>query len=296
MSELAVTAAPAASLRDFLELSKARIVVMILITTAAGFVVAGGANASAFALLGALIGTALVAAGTNALNQFAERDLDARMLRTRNRPLPAGRMTSRAAAVFAISVSVIGTLYLFATVPPLAALLAFATLATYLFVYTPLKQKSTLCTLVGAIPGAIPPMIGWAAATGTLNVQAATLFVLMFVWQLPHFLAISWMYREDYGRAGFRMTSVEDADGSNTSRQAVLYSIALVPLTIAPLVVGLGDVLYGVGSGLAAVALLVSAIRFARLRTRAAARVVFAVSNLYLVCVMSLLVASQLRG
>jgi len=218
-------------IRDYLELSKSRIVVMVLMTTAAGFFYA--APHAAIALLAkTLLGTALVAAGTNALNEYAERDLDRSMRRTQKRPLPAGRITPRAALLFASAIAILGTVYLGIAVNWLTAALGAFTLVTYIFIYTPLKRVSTICTLVGAIPGAIPPLMGWTAATGTIGTGGLIAFAIVFLWQLPHFMAISWIYREDYGRAGFRMLSVSDSDGSAVARQAVYYSIALLIVSL----------------------------------------------------------------
>ena len=205
--------------KDYLELSKSRIVLMVLITTAAGYAFAGAEAGLLFVNL--LIGTALVAAGTNALNQYVERELDGRMRRTRRRPLPDGRMTPRAALAFSIGVAILGTIYLAVTVNRLTAILGAFTLVSYIFIYTPLKRTSSICTLVGAVPGAIPPLMGWTAATGEISLGGWIVFGIVFLWQLPHFMAISWIYREDYGRADFRMTSVSDTDGSATARQAV---------------------------------------------------------------------------
>jgi len=274
---------------DYLELSKARIVVMVLITTFAGFLCAGG-SAWSLALLHTLIGTAVVAAGTNAFNQYFERERDARMRRTENRPIPAGRITPFAALVFSASASAFGILYLLVAVNELAALLAAITLFSYVALYTPLKVRSTACTLVGAVPGAIPPMIGWAAVTGTIGAGAWLLFGILFLWQLPHFLAISWMYRDDYARGGFVMTAVSDPDGRSTSTQAVLYALALLPVSLLPFSAGMTGPLYAVGAGLAGLAMIGWSLKFAYLRTDRSARELFLVSIVYLPAVMSILV------
>jgi protoheme IX farnesyltransferase len=275
-------------IRDYLELSKSRIVLMVLITTAAGYAFAGAE--AGLLLVNLLIGTALVAAGTNALNQYVERELDGRMRRTRRRPLPDGRMTPGAALAFSIGVAVVGTIYLAVTVNWLTALLGAFTLVSYIFVYTPLKRTSSICTLVGAVPGAIPPLMGWTAATGELSLGGWIVFGIVFLWQLPHFMAISWIYREDYGRADFRMTSVSDTDGSATARQAVFYSLALIPITAAPSLFDLAGAWYLGGSVAAALVLLAAAIAFQGSRTNITARRLFMTSNIYLVAVMTLLV------
>lgn len=280
---------PAQMARDYLELSKARIVVMVLITTAAGFLMGAG-RIDPLLLLHALIGTALVAAGTNALNQYVERDYDARMLRTRLRPLPAGRMSPRSALLFSAAVSIVGTIYLGLMVNWLTAALGALTLSTYIFVYTPLKRVSTLCTIVGAVPGAIPPLMGWTAARGTLGAGGWIAFAIVFLWQLPHFMAISWMYRDDYERAGFVMLSVGDRDGLATARQALLFSMALLAISALPPIFGMTGAAYLAGAVIAGTALLIASLRFYLDRSRRMAARLFLMSNLYLVTLMLLLV------
>ncbi len=274
---------------DFLELSKARIVLMVLVTTAAGYLVAA-ARFDPGMFFHLLVGTALVAGGTNALNQWWERALDGRMARTRNRPLPSGRMTGRTALSFSVGISVAGIVYLAILVNPLASLLSFATLASYLFVYTPMKTRSTLCTLIGAAPGAVPPMIGYAAATGVVDARSWSLFALMFAWQLPHFLALSWIYREDYARGGFRMLSVEDETGASVGRQAVAWSLALLVASALPVWLGLVGLAYALAASVAGLALLGSAGHFAFRMSGRTARTLFMGSNFYLVVVMIALV------
>ncbi|MGA7616412.1 MAG: heme o synthase [Thermoanaerobaculia bacterium] len=276
----------------YLVLTKARIVVMILITTAAGFYIASPGGFDALTLLSTLFGTALVAGGTNALNQYMERHLDSLMKRTRRRPLPGSRMTERAALRFSVAISVIGVVWLWFVVNPLASILTFATLASYLFIYTPLKQKTDLCTVIGAVPGAIPPMIGWAGAVGHLDLGAWILFGLMFLWQLPHFLAIAWLYREDYGRAGFAIISVNDRDGTLSSRQAFVFSLALLPVSLLPTLARVAGLDYLVGAAIVGAMLLLASLSFLRTRSIRSARMLFGVSNLYLVVVMSMLVIS----
>ncbi|HJT18738.1 MAG TPA: heme o synthase [Thermoanaerobaculia bacterium] len=273
------------SIKDYLELSKARIVAMVLVTTAAGYVF-GAPHISIVLLINTLIGTALVAAGTNALNEYVERDLDAMMRRTKRRPLPAGRITPRDALVFAAGISIIGTAYLALFVNVLTAALGAFTLITYIFVYTPLKRVSPACTAIGSVPGAIPALMGWTAATGALSLGGWIAFGIVFLWQLPHFMAISWIYREDYGRAGFAMLSVRDEDGSATARQALFYSLALLLLSAFAFpnarIVGM----------LSAGMLVVASVMFMRNRSPLSARRLFMTSNVYLVVAMVLLVAS----
>jgi len=270
---------------DYLELSKARIVAMVLITTAAGYFF-GAPHIKIFVLIHALIGTALVAAGTNALNQYAERDLDAKMRRTQHRPLPDGRIAPRAALLFASAISIIGTAYLALFVNVLTALLGAFTLLTYIFIYTPLKRVSPACTPIGAIPGAVPPLMGWTAATGTLSLGGWIAFAIVFLWQLPHFMAISWIYREDYGRAGFAMLSVRDENGSATARQALFYSVALLILSAFAFPHA------RIAAVLAAAMLVVASVVFLRQRTPRTARQLFMTSNVYLVIAMLLLAVS----
>jgi heme o synthase len=277
--------------RDYLELSKSRIVLMVLITTAAGFLFASH-TVDPLLMLHTLVGTALVAAGTNALNQYVERDHDGRMHRTRMRPLPAGRITPRAALLFSSAIAIVGTIYLGLAVNWLTAALGAFTLTSYIFVYTPLKRVSSICTLIGAIPGAVPPLMGWAAATNELSLGGWILFGILFFWQLPHFMAISWMYREDYARGGFAMLSVRDSDGVAVAREAIFYTLALLPLSVAPWFLGMTGVVYFAGAAIAGAALLAATIRFFFDRGIRNARSVFMISNLYLLTVMLLLVVN----
>jgi protoheme IX farnesyltransferase len=280
-----------AASRDYLELSKARIVMMVLITTAAGYLIAAR-PVDAIILLHTLIGTAMVAAGTNALNQYIEREHDAKMRRTRLRPLPDGRITPRAALVFSSVIAIVGTLYLGLLVNWLTAALGAFTLTSYIFVYTPLKRISTACTIIGAIPGAIPPLMGWTAATNHLALGGWIAFAILFFWQLPHFMAISWIYREDYGRAGFVMTSVRDGNGTATARQAIYYSLALLAVSVAPSFAGMTGVAYLVGAIILGAAITAASVRFFFERSNKTAMKLFMTSNLYLVVVMTLLVIS----
>jgi protoheme IX farnesyltransferase len=280
-----------AASRDYLELSKARIVMMVLITTAAGYLIAAK-PLDAVVLLHTLIGTAMVAAGTNALNQYIEREHDGKMRRTRLRPLPDGRITPRAALIFSSLIAIVGTLYLALLVNWLTAALGAFTLTSYIFVYTPLKRISTACTIIGAIPGAIPPLMGWTAATNQLALGGWIAFGILFFWQLPHFMAISWIYREDYGRAGFVMTSVRDGNGTTTARHAIYYSLALLAVSVAPSFAGMTGVAYLVGAIILGAAITAASVRFFFERSNKTAMKLFMTSNLYLVVVMALLVIS----
>jgi protoheme IX farnesyltransferase len=276
---------------DYLELSKSRIVLMVLVTTAAGFL-AASRPFDGLLLLHTLVGTALVAAGTNALNQYVEREHDGRMRRTQRRPLPAQRLSPRSALVFSTAVAILGTIYLTVAVNTLTALLGAFTLTSYIFVYTPLKRVSTACTIIGAIPGAIPPLMGWTAATGALSAGGWIVFAILFFWQLPHFMAISWIYREDYGRAGFVMTSVADERGISTARQAIFFSLALLAVSVLPSFIGMTGTAYLLGAALAGAVLLAASIAFFFERTNRTAKRLFMTSNLYLVVMMVLLVVS----
>ncbi|HEY0371361.1 MAG TPA: heme o synthase [Thermoanaerobaculia bacterium] len=295
MTSIAIEAPRRRIVSDYLELSKSRIVFMVVITTAAGFLFAAH-KVDPLLMLHALIGTALVAAGTNALNQYVEREHDAKMHRTRTRPLPAGRITPRAALVFSSAIAIIGTVYLGLAVNWLTASLGAFTLTSYIFVYTPLKRVSTICTVIGAIPGAVPPLMGWTAATNQLWGMEAIggwiVFGILFLWQLPHFMAISWMYREDYARGGFMMLSTLDERGAAVARQAIYYSLALLAVSVLPSLFGLSGLIYLAGATLCGVAMLAASIRFYFDRGRSNARNLFMISNLYLLTVMLLLVVN----
>lgn len=281
------------SWRDYLTLTKPRIVLMIILTMIAGYALAGQSPFDWIMWMNTIIGTALVAGGTNALNQWAERDLDKRMNRTRNRPLPDGRLSDRAAFIFSSAIAVIGIAFLALTVHWLPALLSAITLVTYLFVYTPMKRVTPLCTIVGAFPGAIPPVIGWAAVRHDIGMPSVLAFAILFVWQLPHFMAIGWLYREDYARAGYEMLSVRDSDGRRSGRQAVGYTILLIALSILPVLYRVSGWTYLAGAIIGGAALLVVASTFARERSRISARKLFLASNMYLPLVMLLLVLNR---
>jgi heme o synthase len=245
-------------------------------------------------LFHALIGTALVAGGTNALNQVAERDVDALMPRTAQRPLPSARLQVHEATVFAWLIGVFGVMYLAVFVNALTAILAALTLASYVFVYTPLKRRTPLSTLIGAVPGALPIVGGWAAAGGPLDTRASILFAILFLWQLPHFLALSWIYRDEYARAGLQMLSVSDTDGRTTFRQAALHAAALVPVSLAPAVVGLGGPLYFAGAALLSGGYLWASVAAARRPSRDGARRLFSASLIYLPSVLALMIADRI--
>jgi protoheme IX farnesyltransferase len=283
-----------AGVRDWVELTKPRITAMVLFTTLVGFVTSSPGPVHLGGLLAALAGTALVAAGAAVLNQVIERDTDALMLRTRERPLPAGRVTWAEATLFGAVLSALGLAGLLWLSGPLAAGVAAVTLVSYLAIYTPLKRVTPFSTLVGAVPGALPPVIGWAAARGTLDGGAFVLFAILFLWQVPHFLAIAWLYRDDYARAGFPMLPVLDREGGFTARQAVVHSLALLIASLAAAAAGLGGAWYLGGAFVLGVGLTLFAVRLVSSRDLAAARGLFLASVLYLPALCSLLLAARL--
>jgi protoheme IX farnesyltransferase len=279
---------------DWLELTKPRITAMVVVTALVGFVTASPGPAWSLLLGAALAGTGLVAAGASVLNQVMERDTDALMLRTRMRPLPAGRVGVAEARAFGALLTVAGLASLLWLSGALAAAVAFATWASYLFAYTPLKRRTPLATLVGAVPGALPPVIGWAAARGRLEPGAFVLFAIVFLWQVPHFLAIAWLYRDDYARAGFPMLPVLDREGTFTARQAVVHSVSLLVVSLAPAVAGLAGPAYMAGAFLLGSGLTLFALRLARARDLVSARGLFLASVVYLPALSSLLLAARL--
>ncbi len=278
-----------AGIADYLALTKPRIAALVLITTMVGYLAAGGAEAPLAGLLHVLIGTALAAAGANALNQYLERSLDARMDRTASRPIPSGRIAPKDGLRFGLFCAVGGSAYLFAAVNPLCAGVVAATLLLYLGVYTPLKRVSPWCTVVGAVPGALPPIIGWTAATGAADARAWTLFLILFVWQIPHFWAIAWLYRDDYRAAGFPMLPVLDADGRRTGRQIVLLLLFLIPLAATPWYFGMAGRAYLLGAALLGLAFFATGTAFHRARSPAAAQRLVLASVAYLPLLWGLL-------
>jgi len=282
----------ASRVQDFVELTKPRITFLVLITTAVGYALGlpDAFEASSFFFL--MTGTALLSGGASALNQYMEREADGRMHRTRNRPIPAGRVAPAEALAFGLTICALGHAFLVAA-GWLAALLGLASAASYVLLYTPLKRVTSLCTVVGAVPGALPPMMGWAAARGRLDAGAWALFAILFLWQLPHFLALAWMYRDDYERGGFPMLPVTDREGGSTGRQTVLYAAALLPATLlAGMLVSAGEAFLWSALALGLLFLAFS-VRFAWMRTVASARGLFLLSVLYLPAVLTLLVLGR---
>jgi protoheme IX farnesyltransferase len=289
-------------MRDYIELTKPRITWLILMSTGIGYFYGLPAAATwwefvrsipLLALLHTVIGTGLIASGTAALNQWYEREADSRMRRTMMRPLPAGRISAASALWFGIGLSAAGFLELWLRVNLLSALMGAFTLASYLGLYTPMKRRTWWSTTVGAFPGAMPPMIGFAAAAGTVTLESWTLFAILFLWQFPHFYSIAWMYREDYARAGIRMLPVVEPDGRSTARQIVLYGLALVPVSLVPSVLGMTGRIYLAGALALGLWFLYSGVRVAVDRTALRARAVLLVSVLYLPLIYGLMLIDR---
>jgi protoheme IX farnesyltransferase len=293
-SEAVILAGYRTRTMDFVALAKPRLNFLVVASAMAGYAMAGMEGLGVTRLFGTLAGTGLVAGGASALNQLLERDTDALMRRTRMRPLPDGRVQPGEALVFGCALAAIGLMILTATANVLAAAVALATVLVYVAVYTPLKRRTSLATVVGAVPGALPPIIGWAAARGTLSVQAWTLFGIVFLWQLPHFLAIAWMFRDDYTRAGFPLLPVIEPDGRSTARQAVVYAAALLPLSLAPTLFGLSGRLYFAAAMALGLAFIWLTVRFARTRSTQDARALFFGSITYLPLIWMMMIVDRL--
>ena len=277
-------------LADYLLLTRPRLSGMALLTVAVGAILASAGAPDWRTVAHALVGAALVAAGASALNQLMEREIDARMQRTRDRPLPAGRLQPGEVLVFGFGSALGGVVYLALALPhPLAAVLAALTSVTYLFLYTPLKRRTPLNTLVGAIPGALPPVIGWTAVRGSVSAEIGALFVVLFLWQVPHFLAIAWLHRTDYRRAGLCMLPAVDPAGSMTGRQMICYCLALLAASLTPLVVGRAGPVYLAVALLLGFGFLVCAVGFARRPSVARARAVLRASLIYLPTLLTFL-------
>jgi protoheme IX farnesyltransferase len=275
---------------DLVALAKPRLNLLVVVSAVAGYVMASGDTRDVWRLLCMITGTGLVAGGASAFNQIIEREPDGLMQRTRLRPMPEGRLSTREASVFGAVLSVAGLAILALGANLLSAAVAFATMASYVVVYTPLKRLSSFSTVIGAIPGALPPVIGWAAALDELSQGAWVLFGIVFLWQLPHFLAIAWIYREDYARAGFPMMPVIEPDGRSTARQAVIYSLALVPLSLAPTLVGMAGPIYFTGALVLTLVFAGLALKFATTRSIPDARRLFFGSIIYLPLIWMLMI------
>ena len=280
-------------LTDLMTLTKARLSLLVIITTFVGFCMASDAAPDWLRLFHAVAGTTLAAAAAAVLNQRIETDVDRLMERTRNRPLPAGRMKPATALVLGIALGVAGTAWLWLTTNALAASLAAATILIYIAFYTPLKRRTSLCTIVGAVAGAIPPVIGWTAVQPSFGLGAWVLFGILFTWQMPHFLAIAWMYRDEYAQAGFVMIRRDDPTGSVTAMQSLLYTLALLVITAIPFFAGLNNSIYLVFALLLDSVMLVCALRFLFERTRPPARMLFFASIFYLPLILGLMIFTK---
>ncbi|HTU46393.1 MAG TPA: heme o synthase [Bryobacteraceae bacterium] len=275
---------------EYLKLTKPRITLLILISTAVGYCFGAGSHLDTFTLLNALLGTTLLAAGAATLNQWYERDIDSKMNRTRTRPIPAGTIEARHALYFGVALSLLGAIDLWSFTNSLAAALGLLTSFAYLFAYTPLKRRTPLCTTIGAVPGAIPPLIGFAAASGHLNLDAWILFGILFLWQFPHFHAIAWMYREDYKRGDIKMLAVVEPDGKALSRQIIVTLLLLIPVTLAPAFVHMAGKVYFVAAFLLGLGLLYFGVQICMQRTYARARLLLLASVIYMPLLFAFLV------
>ena len=275
-------------------LAKPDVTLLVLLTTALGYCAGVRGPVDYLALVRVVFGTLLVSAGTAAMNQYLERNVDALMRRTAGRPLPAGALAPRDALVFACSLAICGLVFLLVLVNPLASLLAACCSITYLALYTPLKSRTAWSTFVGAFPGALPPLIGWAAARGTVSGPAWTLFLILFLWQFPHFLSIAWIYREDYARAGIRMLPVVDPSGRSTFRQIAAFSAVLVPASLLPAITGLAGVRYLFGALLLGLALLQVSLWTAREQTNRSAKWLMHATVLHIPLLLGLLAVDKL--
>jgi len=279
----------------FSDLVKARLTTLVLLTTAVGFYIGWEGRMNWLLLFNTLAGTGLVAAGASALNQWLERDFDAKMRRTQSRPLPSGRLQPAAVAIFGGVTSVAGLIYLALAVNLLTSVLGAVTLISYIFIYTPLKRVTWLNTAVGAIPGALPPLLGWTAAGNQLTGEGWTLFAILAFWQLPHFFAIAWIYREDYAKAGFVMLPNVDADGRQTGLQSVSNALALFIVSLCPFLFKMTGVVYLAGAIILGAGFLFCAIQFSRQLTLSRARQLFLASIIYLPLLLALMVFDKVK-
>ena len=280
-------------LLDYLALTKPRITLLVVVTALAGYWMGARPGAGAWGWAHLAAGVALLSGGISTLNQYLERRLDACMRRTRGRPLPAGKLDPGRALLFGVGLSAVAEVYLYLVLNPLTALCGAVAFASYLFVYTPLKTRTSLSTAVGAVPGALPPLMGWAAARGELSLEAWALFAILFLWQFPHFLAIAWLYREDYARAGIRMLPVVEPEGQVTGRQIVSYTLLLVPVSLVPALVGLAGPVYLGGALLLGLGFLLVSVRSALSLSRHPARLLLQASVVYLPLLFALMTLNR---
>jgi heme o synthase len=277
----------------YVELTKPRITFLIALTSAAGFCLGARGSVDYVRFAHAMIGISLLSSGIATLNQFMERDLDRLMRRTADRPLPSGRLSAFEALWFGLVLTTTAELYLGLFVNLLTAILGLTVIVGYLFVYTPLKTRTTLSTALGAFPGAMPPLMGWTAARGEIDIAAWVLFAILFLWQFPHFLAIAWMYREDYGRAGIRMLPVVEPDGRVTGQQIITYALMLVPVSLLPAILGISGRLYLVAALVLGLLFLASSVRAAISKSNQHARQLLLASVLYLPLLFGVMVLNR---
>ncbi len=292
-------------LSDYAELTKARVTTLILMTAWCGFFFAArqaGLAVLSWTLFHALLGIGLVSGGTAALNEVMERDVDGKMRRTAGRPIPAGRISTAHGLIVGVLLSVGGSIYLVLFTNPLTGILTFLTSVVYLAAYTPLKRVSPWCTFVGAIPGAMPGVLGWTAACGRIDLGTLLLFAILFLWQFPHFFAIAWMYREDYARGGIRMLPVVEPDGRSTARRIVIYSLFLLPVSLLPAIYALSGTTYLIGAALLGLVFLFFAGRMiapagvlSETSSRIRARQLFRCSIIYLPLLFALMMSDAVR-
>jgi protoheme IX farnesyltransferase len=280
-------------LLDYVALAKPELTLLSVVTALGGAYLASGTTIPYAALVHVFLGTLFVGGGAGALNQFIESDFDARMRRTENRPVPSGRVSRRSALLFGLSLSIAGVLHLLLFTTMLAAFLAVVTLTTYLFLYTPLKRITPFATVVGGIPGALPPLIGWSAVSGDLSMGAWSLFFILFFWQMPHFLSLGWMYRKDYARANYRLLTVIDPSGEAASRQILVYCVALIPAVFMPTMVGVLGLTYLLGATLLTIIFLWLAVRLFKDRSNANAKRLFFSSLVYLSVLVGLMIIDR---
>ncbi len=279
--------------RAFLALTKPDVTFLVVLTTGAGAYLAFRGPADLALIAHAVLGTTLISAGTSALNHYLERDSDALMRRTTSRPLPARVLSPDTARLFGIGLAVAGAVYLLLLVNPLACLLGVSTCLAYLAFYTPLKKRTTWATLVGAFPGAVPPLIGWAAVRGSLGIEAWILYAILFLWQFPHFYSISWMYREDYARAGIQMLPVVDRSGEATYRRILAYTAALIPVSLLPSAAGLAGSRYLFGAIMLGLAFLLVGTWSARSKSNASAKWLMHASVIYIPALLGLMMLDK---
>lgn len=282
-----------AKISAFFELTKPRIAFMLVLTSAAGFYLGASQGFEIGLFINSMVAITLLAFGVATLNQYIERDIDPKMERTVKRPLPTGRVTPNEALIFGVALCVISEIYLFFAVNPLTAVLGLVVIVGYVFLYTPLKTRTTASTAIGALPGAMPPLMGWTASANEITLSAWFLFALLFLWQFPHFLAIAWMYKEQYAKAGIKMLPVVEKDGKVTAQQIVIFTVMLLPISLAPFFLGISGVIYLIGAIVLGIWFLMTSIQMARAKTVEKARKLLLVSVLYLPVIFALMVLNH---